>query len=128
MKGDTVTVEIEVTPEPEPVADAPDVVVVDTGDSGGGGDIDTGILLGTLVEKVETLEAEIRELKLQQELAELSPAPAPDVEEVAEVVAEVVAEALAEEEEPEPVEPDKTPDKVHWAHRNRDELFGKGDN
>lgn len=122
------TVDIDVTPEPEPVADdAPDVVVVDTGDSGGSDDIATGVMLGALTEKVEALEAQISELRLQQQLSEIE-TPAPDVEEVAEVVAEVVAEALAEEEEPEPVEPDTTPDRVHWAHRSRHELLSKGDN
>lgn len=120
------TVDVDITPEPEPASDAPDVVVVDTGDSGSSGDVELGITLGTVMAKLDELQTRYDELAARTIVAETIADDAVDaVEDVADEVAEVVAEALAEEPEPEPVEPDNVPESVHWAHKSRSELFHK---
>lgn len=123
------TVEIDVTPEPEVEVhdDAPDVVVVDTGDDNSD-DLELGIRIGKLESAVEGIAASLAVIAERSVVAEEIAEDAVDaVDDVAEEVAEVVAEALAETEEVEEVEPDNTPNKVHWAHRERHELFKRGD-
>lgn len=124
------SVDIDVTPEPEPVVDdGPDVVVVDTGDSGGGDDIAVGVMLGTLTARVEELAVRVEELASRTVVAEVTAEGAEDAaEDAVEALQEVVEELIEETEDSEPVEPDHTPEKVHWAHRDRHELFSKGDN
>ena len=111
MSDSEVTVTV---PEPdEPSNDAPDVVVVDTGDN------DSGVTDHVIdhAERLAALEAENAELR---RLAEQAAATA----EVAQAVAEIAAEDAAEpepvivESEPEPEpEPDVEPDRTHPFHR-----------
>jgi methyl-accepting chemotaxis protein len=113
----------ETTTEPSG-DDAPEVIVVDTGDSGGddsGTALETGKDIGALTVMVETLAASVTSLServdtlaSRTEFAETIAIDAAN--EVSEVVAE--AEEVAEETAAEIVDEIITPDREHFVWRN----------
>lgn len=120
--ADEVTVEVDETP-PAPAEDAPDVVVVDTGD-GDSNDLEIGTALGALTVEVSTLAGAVAAIgdrvatieartEIAQETAETAIDTAIDAQiEVGEVVAE--AEAVAEDAAEETVEEIIEPEREHW--------------
>lgn len=113
------TVEVVVTPPEDtpPVQDAPDVVVVDTGDSGSSDTalVDIARQVGELTAVVNGLVAATVQVEETAEQAEAT----------AELALDIAVETPVEAEpEPEPVEPDEPPAKPHWTHRPFRDLFG----
>lgn len=124
----------ETPPESASPNDAPDVVVVDTGDGGGAsdGELDLASRVGALEERVNRLEGDVSEAQLTADLADITAQNAAETADLAgtvavEVADEVIESELGEEatdEEGESTPPeDDPPHRVHWSHRPVSDIF-----
>lgn len=125
-----------VTVEVEPSSnggDAPEVIVVDTGDADSGAsstELDHESRITRLEGRVDELESRVSETHLTAELAQIDAGAAVEIaadaaEEVRETVeevlpaAEAVAEEVAEEVAEDATEQDTEPDREHWFFKRR---------
>lgn len=121
--GDTEVV-VEETSDTPPADDAPDVVVVDTGDdSGSDNDLEIGVALGALTAEVATLSGVVNNLSERMDMAEANAAAAFDMAITAEstaIDAVVTAEQAEEEAEETSEEVDEIiePDREHRLWRS----------
>lgn len=121
-----VTVEVETHEDetPDVVEDAPDVVVVDTGDDSGN-DLDIGVALGALTVQVGTLTETVNTLVARQASTEATADTALSVAVDASIEAEqavVEAESVlaeAEEAAEDAVEEMIEPNREHWLWKRR---------
>lgn len=128
--SEAVVVDIDAGSSPsEPASDAPDVIVVDTGDSNGGatdGELDLAGRVGRLEAQVEQLRVDVSEAQLTADIAETVAENAAEEAVTAEVIAEAAAvEAVEAETEAETEPEDDSPAKPHFMHRSFGDLFGR---
>jgi len=122
-----VQVDVEAPPA-EPATAAPAVVVVDTGESndGGGDDLDIGVALGSLTERVTALEAQVASAQVTAEVAEMTAEHAQETAVDAIETAVEVAEETATEAELDEIVEDVPPQVTPWFARSLSEIRGGG--